>query len=52
MFSFGSAPRLYKEDLRQPRREGEILCGGGVEYLHRAMRDVGGDETGTQCLGV
>jgi hypothetical protein len=29
-----------------------LLCGGGVEYLHRTLRVVGGDEKGTQCLGA
>jgi hypothetical protein len=30
----------------------EQPCVGGVEYLHAALRVVGGDEKGTQCLGV
>jgi hypothetical protein len=51
MFSVKSVPRLYSEDRREVEVEDEHVEAGSYTSTV-ALRVVGGDEKGTQCLGV
>jgi hypothetical protein len=50
VFSAWSVPRCYKQGTRLEFSQGSVET--GIEYLHVALRVVGGDEKGTHCLGV
>jgi hypothetical protein len=49
-FSVGSGPRLYNEDPRPAENKSRVTTGSNTSTV--ALQVVGGDENGTQCLGV